>query len=38
MYLIQNFAILGGDRRQYHLAAQLMAAGFSVVRRPPSAR
>ena len=30
MYLIQNFAILGGDRRQYHLAAQLMAAGFSV--------
>ena len=22
MYLIQNFAILGGDRRQYHLAAQ----------------
>ena len=30
MYLVQNFAILGGDRRQYHLAAQLMAAGFSV--------
>ena len=30
MYLIQNFVILGGDRRQYHLAAQLMAAGFSV--------
>lgn len=30
MRLIQNFTILGGDRRQYHLAAQLMAAGFSV--------
>lgn len=30
MNLIQNFAVLGGDRRQYHLAVQLMAAGFSV--------
>ena len=30
MCLIQNFTILGGDRRQYYLAAQLMAAGFSV--------
>ena len=30
MYLIQNFAILGGDRRQFYLASQLMSAGFSV--------
>ena len=30
MQLIQNFAILGGDRRQFYLAQQLMRAGFSV--------
>lgn len=30
MYLIQTFAILGGDRRQFYLASQLMASGFSV--------
>ena len=30
MYLIQNFVILGGDRRQFYLASQLMASGFSV--------
>ena len=30
MCLIQNFAILGGDRRQYFLAGQLIADGFSV--------
>lgn len=30
MQLIQNFSILGGDRRQFYLAQQLMRAGFSV--------